>query len=217
MTDALDLFQAARPPSPRWGEDIRLPASNQSRDLHGLAMDPSSPNYRSRIPPPPCIRCGEDHFPGRSYDHPWTAEVVEVHDEPVAASAVLRRSTPPVPTYDAESHAVALRRVALYVGRGDTYVVAVEAAPDWESMEGGTFRVEAAYVLALVKLARALDIKIVDKTGGDLLMLEQEDVSQHAQNNGRSAARYGSGEPRRQGPVADGPQESLPPGEQQED
>jgi len=178
-------------------------------------MDPSSPSYRARIPPPPCYACGEDHVPGGRYDHPWTPDPPQVHDEPVAASAVLRRSTPPMPTYDAESHAVALNRVALYVGRGDTYVVAVEAAPDWDSVE--TFRVEPAYVLALVKLARALNVKIVDKTGGDLLMLEQEDVGQYAQNHGRGPASPGSGSPRRSGPDADRPQESLPPGEQSED
>lgn len=214
MTDAMDLFRAARPTSPSVGGDLRPATSN---DLHSLAMSPDSPSYRARIPPPPCSRCGEDHFPGRQYDHPWTQEAEPVHDEPVAASAVLRRPAPQMPTYDAESHAVSLRRVALYVGRGDTYVVAVEAAPDWESVESGTFRVEPGYVLALVKLARALDIKIVDKTGGDLLMLEQEDVGQHAQNNGRGAARPGGSGTRRPGPAADGPQESLPPGEQPED
>jgi hypothetical protein len=131
---------------------------------------------------------------------------VQVHDEPVAASAVMRRPSPQTPVIDVE---MPQRRVAIYVGRGDLYVVTVEAAPDWESVEGGTFRVEPDYVLGLVKLARALDVRIVDKTGGDLLMLEQDNVGQHAQDHGRSAPRPGGSEPRRPGPDAAGPQEGV--------
>jgi hypothetical protein len=199
--DPLAMFHALRNPPPAINGDIR----QSSSDLHSLAMVPGSPEYRSRIPDPPCTRCGEDHFPGRAYDHPWTGEPAQVHDEPVAASAVMRRTAPQMTTIDVD--ATTLRRIALYVGRGDLYVVSVEVAPDWDSVDGGTFRVEAAQVLVLVRLARALGIKIVDKTGGDLLMLEQEDVSQHAQDHGRGAPSPGGSSPRRPGPDAAGAQE----------
>jgi len=122
VTDAMDMFNAMRPPSPALGGDIR----QSSSDLHNLAMVPGSPAYNQRIPKPPCWQCGEDHFPGRSYDHTWMAEPVQVHDEPVAASAVVRR--PQVVEVPVAEH-----RVALYVGRGDTYVVAVESPPDWDA------------------------------------------------------------------------------------
>ena len=58
-------------------------------DLHNLAMVPGTPGYNARIPKPACFRCGEDHHPNVDYGHPWEAE--PVHDEPVSASAIMRR------------------------------------------------------------------------------------------------------------------------------
>jgi len=162
VTDAMDMFNAMRPPSPALGGDIR----QSSSDLHNLAMVPGSPAYNQRIPKPPCWQCGEDHFPGRSYDHTWMAEPVQVHDEPVAASAVVRR--PQVVEVPVAEH-----RVALYVGLGT---------------------------------------RISDKTGGDLLMLEQDYEREHAQNHGRSAASDGDRGPRRPRLDPDGEEETLPDG-----
>jgi hypothetical protein len=211
MTDALELFRAARPNLPAVDPDIRqanngrsVPTVGGSRDLHDLAMVPGSPAYRARIPKPPCWQCGEDHFAGRSYDHDWQPEPVSVHDEPVSAAAITRR-----PVMVAErADSAASRRVALYVGRGDTYVVAVESAPDWDTLL--SFRVSAELVLPLVTLARALEVKVADKTGGDLLMLEQEYASEHAQNHDRGPAPARDPEPRRPGPAADRAEESEP-------
>jgi len=202
MTDALEMFRAARPASPALGGDIRTSGSSGLRDL---AMTPGTPGYNSRIPKPVCHACGEDHWPNREYDHPWTPEPVAIHDEPVSATSVVRRPT----VIDAPEPTVQTR-VALYVGRGDTYVVAVEEAPDWDATT--TFKVEPAMVLPLVQLARALHAKIADKTGGDLLMLEQDDVSQHAQDHARSAPSVRGGKPRRQGSESGGTQEGEPEG-----
>jgi len=201
VTDAMDMFKAMRPPSPSISEDIRVAPQRTvatvggSRDLHDLAMTPGSAAYRARIPKPPCYRCGEDHFPGRSYDHEWVAEPVPVHDEPVAATAVVRR--PQVIDVAQPDH-----RVAVYIGRHDTYVVAVEQSPDWDNVQ--TFRVVEDQLLAMVQMARALGVKVQDKTGGDLMALEQEeDVSQHAQAHGRGAPSAGDRGARRSGLDAD--------------
>jgi len=174
-------------------------------------MVPGSPGYNARIPKPPCYRCGEDHVPGRDYGHDWEPEPRQVHDEPVAAGPSFSRRSGTVVEVQVDTSA---QRVALYVGRGDTYVISVEEAPDWDAVT--TFRVGPDMVLPLVQLARALRVKIADKTGGDLVMLEEEDARQHAQDNGRGAARPGSGEPRRPGLAAGGPQESGPVGISQE-
>jgi hypothetical protein len=196
VDDPLTLYKAMRPEAPAPTDDIQVPTPRQVRtpggavDLHDLAMVPGSPAYRARIPRPPCAFCGEDHFPGRSYDHEWRDAV---HDEPVAATAVMRRppsaEVPPTPQSS-------LRRVALYVGRGETYVVSVEEPPDWDTVE--SFRLLPAQVLPLITLARALGVKVADKTGGDLLMMEQdaEDARQYAQANGRGAPAAGSDGPR---------------------
>jgi len=210
VTDAMDMFKAMRPPSPAIGEDIRVspqrtvPTVGGARDLHDLAMTPGSPAYRARIPRPPCYQCSEDHFPGRSYDHEWMAEPVAVHDEPVAASAVVRR--PQIVDVPVAEH-----RVALYVGRGDTYVVAVEGPPDWDATT--TFKVPPEQVIPLIQMARALGTRISDKTGGDLLMLEQDYEREHAQNHGRSAQANGSGSSRRPGLDPNGPQKGQQDGD----
>lgn len=217
--DAMTLFNAMRPPSlAPSGEDIRPVAQRRpvqtvggSRDLHDLAMVPGSAAYRARIPKPPCFQCGEDHVAGQAYDHEWMADPPPVHDEPVAASAILRRG----PSTQVVEVAQPNQRVALYVGRGDTYVLSVETAPDWDAAV--TFKVEPDMVMPLINMARALGTRISDKTGGDLLMLEQEYAGQHAQNNGRGAQAPGDPGARRQGPAAAGPQEGQPRGDEQAD
>lgn len=214
MSDALDMFRAFRPSPPAGDPDIRQPppsrtGASDGRDLHGLAMVPGSAAYRARIPRPPCYRCGEDHQATLDYDHVWEAEPTSlVHDEPVSATAVGRRAN----VVDVALPSAAGRRVALYVGRQDTYVVAIEEAPDWDSVIN--FKVESSLVLPLINMARALGAKVADKTGGDLLMLEQEaiDARQHASTDDRSAATAGGDQPRRSGPVADrSPEDQLEP------
>jgi hypothetical protein len=204
MTDALELFRAARPRIPITAEP---PSSGRGRELHDLAMVPGSPSYRARIPPPPCYQCGEDHVPGQDYGHAWTPEpppLQQVHDEPVSAAAIIRK--PQV----IEQPVLQAFRVALYVGRGDTYVVTVETPPDWD--QAVSWKVQPDLVLPLINLARALGQKVVDKTGGDLLMLEQEaaGASQYAQADGGRAAPAGGGQPRRTGPDPDGPPQGEP-------
>jgi hypothetical protein len=209
MSDALEIFRAARaaPPAPMSfsTSGYQVNTVGGGRDLHDLAMVPGSPGYNARIPKPPCIRCGEDHFPGREYDHEWTADAPMVHDEPVAAT--VRRVTPTV----VEVAPAAQFRVGLYVGRGDQYVISVEAAPDWDASV--TFKVESDDVLPLIWLARALGVKIADKTGGDLVMLEEEYARKYAQDHGRGAASAGDRGARRPGPESAGYEKSLEAGD----
>jgi hypothetical protein len=198
--DALGLFQAMRPQAPGLSTDIRAARGGLpgTPDLHSLAMVPGTPGYTERIPRPPCYKCGEDHLPNHDYGHAWQSE--PIHDEPVTASAIMRRPAPEDSIAQQGFIPSTARRVVLYVGRGDTYVLAVEEAPDWEAVH--TFKVEPYLVLPLVRMARALDTKVMDKTGGDLLMLEQENDDggrKSAQNHDGSAEGAGDRQPRRQG------------------
>jgi hypothetical protein len=163
VADAMDFMRMARPQMPANG-DIR-PARG---DINGvpiddLAVNPSSPNYRSKLPPPPCVKCGEDHVPNRTYDHGYVLE------EPQASyvHAVQQGSFTPPP-----QPAQPNKRMAVYVGRNDMFVVAVEEAPDWDAT--ATFKVPEDKVMDLVKLARALGVKVQDKTGGELSGLSMD-------------------------------------------
>lgn len=201
--DALEMFRAMRPEVPQVAPDGVRPAGNLpqgQRDLHSLAMVPGTPGYNSRIPLPPCAQCGEDHVPTHDYGHPWMAQ--QFHDEPVSAGPVSRRPVPiaaaPI-EYDV--------RVAVYVGRGDTYVVAAEIAPDWETVR--SFKVMPEIVMPMVNLARALGIKVQDKTGGDLVELGEK-YGEPAQAHAGGAAPAGDHRPRRQGQPADWAQADQP-------
>lgn len=192
--DALDMFRAMRPELPQVVSDGVRPAGNLpqgQRDLHSLAMVPGTPGYNSRIPLPPCAACGEDHVPTHEYGHPWMAQ--QFHDEPVSAGAVSRR--PVVPLNATAAEPLADVRVAVYVGRGDTYVVAAEMAPDWETVR--SFKVMPELVMPMVNLARALGIKVSDKTGGDLVELGEK-YGEPAQAHAGGAASAGDRGARRQ-------------------
>src|SRR5215468_4722150 len=144
MTDAMGMFNAMRHALPGGADGIQAaPASGRSRELHDLAMVLGSPGYNARIPKPACAACGDDHFPGREYDHLWTAE--PVHDEPVSAASIVRR--PQIVDVPPPAPLVAFR-VALYVGRGDTYVVCVEVPPDWDQAEA--WKVQPEMVVPLI-------------------------------------------------------------------
>jgi len=207
--EALSMFNAMRPAPLAPTGDIR-----PGGDLHSLAMIPGTPGYNARIPRPPCYRCGEDHVPGLAYDHDWSAEPPAVHDEPVSATAIRR----PAPvTYDVEAHDTTRiaetpqQRVGLYIGRDDTYVIIVERAPDWDGFE--SFKVNPSEVVPMINLVRALGIKVSDKTGGDLVMLQQEAHNagrKPPQNYERNAPSDGDRSPRQQPPAADGAEVDQP-------
>jgi len=172
MDDPMGFMRAARPQMPANG-DIRPIATGEinGRPLDELNTNPASPTYRSKLPPPPCYQCGEDHVPGKSYGHNWQPEPV-----PEPERHYVHSIEPPMPP-ELREHIQASMRVAVYVGRGDKYVVAVETAPDWDSEQ--TFKVTDAEAVVMLRMVRALNIKVVDKTGGDLAALES-DASQSA-------------------------------------
>jgi hypothetical protein len=148
-----------------------------------------------------------------TYNHEWQAE--PIHDEPVSASAIMRRPAPAVFQPAETASNTPSQRVALYVGRGDTYVVAIEAAPDWDAVQ--TFKVDPSLVLPLIQMARALGVKVSDKTGGDLLMLEQEHGGSKPQaDHERGAESAGDRRPRRQGSRAHRAEADQPSEDSQE-
>jgi hypothetical protein len=166
-------MRMARPQMPSSGDIRPLTAGEvNGRPLDELSALPSSPAYRSKLPPPPCSKCGEDHIPGRTYGHNW-------EPEPVPAA---------LPTYEVESHEDQFRlwqatqspqppapidqRVGLYIGRNGKYIIIVERAPDWDGFE--SFKVDEEYVVPMIRLVRALGIRVSDKTGGDLAALESD-------------------------------------------
>lgn len=75
---------------------------------------------------------------------------------------------PPAPRTpeDAASPGGGSRRVFITCGRGDSFVVAVEEGPDWDACWQGKFGAQT--VLAFLPILRALGVKILDRTGGEL-------------------------------------------------
>lgn len=191
--DVWAMLQAARPPQmvdtgtiepgairrARTNDQVVQAPDGSVRHVDELLTVPGTAAYRSKMPPPPCFKCGEDHAPNRPYDHPWMQEPHVISPDPQVHEMIDRvrqegaREYGNQPYINAEVVEVAReaqKRVAVYVGKNDTYVVAVETAPDWDTAEA--FKVPESKVLDLVKLARALGVKVSDKTGGDLAALE---------------------------------------------
>lgn len=164
----MDFMRMARPQMPANGDIRPAHGDINGRSLDELSVNPASPTYRSKLPPPPCFTCNEDHVPGRTYDHDWApepraqAQNTELFNRMTEANGV--SSSLPLPQPAQPS-----KRMAVYVGRNDTFVVAIEEAPDWDATE--TFKVPEDRVMDLVKLARALGVKVQDKTGGELSSL----------------------------------------------
>jgi len=187
--DPMAFMRAARPnldPESMRAASQTIQAPDGSvRSVDDLATTPASPGYRSKMPPPPCFKCGEDHQPNHRYDHPWMQEPHVISADPqvhqtidrIRQEGALEHGHQPYVNGEYTEMPAELRaqikaslRVAVYVGRNDQFVVAVESAPDWDSTE--TFKVQEPELLAMVKMVRALGIKVVDKTGGDLAALE---------------------------------------------
>jgi hypothetical protein len=162
--DPMPFLQHARP---TLGPDIRPIAAGEinGRPLDELSTSPTSPLYRSKIPLPPCHQCGEDHIPGKSYGHNWMPEPEPLKEPELHYVHAIEPSqiVPATPLR---------KRVAVYVGRSDTYIVAVETPPDWDTEQ--SFKTTGEEALLMVRMARALGTKIADKTGGDLAALAQD-------------------------------------------
>jgi hypothetical protein len=179
-------MRAARPvmnPETMRAAQQFIPTPDGTRSVDDLATTPASPGYRSKMPPPPCFKCGEDHHPNKRYDHPYMQEPHVISADPqvhqmvdrVRQEGALEHGNQPYVNAEVrEVTAAPLVRVAVYVGRGDDmYVVAAEAGPDWDTVR--SFKVEAKHVMPMVNLARALGIKVQDKTGGDLVALSEKE------------------------------------------
>lgn len=64
------------------------------------------------------------------------------------------------------------KRVAIYVGRGTDFVVAVEEAPEWDAVD--QWKLAPELLLALVPVLRALGVKLSDRSGGEFKQLERD-------------------------------------------
>jgi hypothetical protein len=158
--------------------EVRSPSTGA--DLRGIPRAATDPRYRQRIPPPACMHCGQDHLSNKSYDHP----LFTGGDEPVYPQQVDSPRLPhPAPLSSGQG---AGRRVAIYVGRGDSFVVKVEEnPPEWD--DRWTVRCSLAEAVLIRNLCTALGVRAKDNTAGEL------DNAQLGQDSLVTAATPGAG------------------------
>lgn len=156
--DPTALLQALQPQIPEIdGETIRLPQagllttpSGRKINPNDITPRPGSSEYLKRIPP----------------------------STPMGNEQALSETVSAVPATLVEAAQAALtnvavvnqHRVAVYCGRGEMFVLAVEDAPDWDASWQG--KMDPRTVLALLPVLRALDVRVQDKTGGELYELQ---------------------------------------------
>lgn len=167
--DPIQLLAMANPPppgalpeagvgtTPTEGLQIgRAAGLHQPGDLLNLSAMPGTPGYAAKMQAireldrEQAIARGEDpDRPVISLDSglilPESAMPNGTHTEPV-----------PLPA--------STKRVAIYYGKGDTYNLAVESTPDWDT-EKLLRALNEDQVKMLLDLAKALGVKYQDKTG----------------------------------------------------
>lgn len=133
-----------------------IPLHRLRGDVGEIAMGPGDPGWNAKIPPPE-----------------KDASTVEALEELKAQipSDLVAAGVPNTPAPDAP----VTKRVAFYCGRGESFVVAVEEAPDWDMVE--SWKHDGATVLVIQKVLQALGIKTQDKTGGELNELRRNQES----------------------------------------
>lgn len=144
--------------------EVRAPSTGA--DIRDIPRSPSDPRYRQRIPPPACMRCGQDHLPSRTYDHPlFTGGEEPVYPQEAETASTLARPAPHPLTLPVTAGVD--RRVAIYVGRGDSFVVKVEEnPPEWD--DRWTHRCSRNDAILVREVCRALGVRVKDNTGGEL-------------------------------------------------
>lgn len=154
---------------------IRPPTAPASRGIAGLGMRPGTPEYNARIPPPETPTVEQ------------VGDLVMPNGQPMTSS----------PQQAAEHGS---RRVAIYTPRQpDVFSIQIEEAPDWETVE--SFRIPEESTVHLLHVLRAIGVKIMDKTGGDLVEAQQ-DYEQRQDRQGRkptakgARAGHGGGRPK---------------------
>lgn len=103
--------------------------------------------------------------------------IMDLHAKPANADLILPAQSVnlPAPASLVVSGGAGDRRVFITCGRGDTFVIAVEEGPEWEAVYQSKYDLQT--VRAILPIIRALGVRLLDRTGGELAVatLEQED------------------------------------------
>lgn len=124
-----------------------IPLNRVLEGVGDIVMGPGDPGWTSKVPPP-----DKD---GSTAD---ALDVLKQAAEAAAAAAPVQEAAPIA--------APATKRVAIYCGRGDQFVVAVEEAPDWDVVK--SWKHDGPTAVVIQKVLLVLGVKVQDKTGGEL-------------------------------------------------
>lgn len=171
-TSAVDLGQRVPGALRRARETQTQDHSGNVRNVDELETRPGTAAYNSKIPPPPCALCAQDHQPGRTYDHEYRhpgdlvltpgGQYMPVPSETAVAPSV---ATPGV--------TAGTQRVNIIPGRGeDVFILSIEEAPDWDLRD--SWKLTASEILPMLPILRGLGVKVRDNTAGELVALELE-------------------------------------------
>lgn len=138
---------------------------------------PGQPGYNNRIPPPDGPAMGE--VPDGSGTASPESQFAGL---PYAQQAVPAGLLPVSP-----------RRVVVYCGRGEDFVVSVEESADDEAIYSKKY--DLSTLMPILDVVRALGVKVIDRTGGELASYEGNLRSRPAQRaagppaNGKAGPR----------------------------
>jgi hypothetical protein len=151
-----EQFLAGRPAPMPSGAHIRTleqaAQEGESNPLGALAVNAYNRARYTQPPAPDAISVG---------DSPEQERIVLQAEPPASAGQAATAAAPAAATN---------RRVAFYVAKNDLFSVVVESAPDWEPVDGyKPLKLPASEIVEHIEpLLRALGIKTIDRTAGDL-------------------------------------------------
>ena len=134
---------------------ITTPTGAQA-DLASLSVRPGTPEYYAKMPPPAPDGTSRE-LGGRKIEE-VLAELEQVSTPEDLKNVCIENPL-------AQS-VVSGKRVGVYWGPNEKFVLAVEAAPEWDMV--ASWRLEPQTVLLLLPVLEALGVRVKDVTGGGI-------------------------------------------------
>lgn len=160
----------------------------EAKRLNAIANMPGQPGWRAKVQPPEPDETTVSTPP----DEDLTQNILDRMRQMAPSPGPPAPNGPGVPAIG--------NRIAVYYARAAGFVVCVESPPEWDIVQ--RFQYNEAEALAVVRVCRALGIKVKDTTG------ELSD-GELGKDNDRAAAPPRRGRPRGSKTKADLPEADL--------
>lgn len=183
MIDAGIALELARPKRPRLnaGLGMRKVRAAEGIDFDSIPMHPGDPGWQDKVPPPDPGAAGEEPLSDMTLD-----SLSDEEKRQILLGRMQHQSAPEASPPAQQQPVDTRKRAGVYIGRGDAFVLAMETPPDWDSEE--QWKYDGPTLLQIIGVLKAFDIRVIDKTGGELNELRERQARKQTSRS-RTRAR----------------------------